>query len=90
MRTSLEITSERKKKSLMKLVEIGFYPVAFALLETERFHDNGQLLDKDYEELAEYLEKLLEPVEEETNNEIAPTEENIDDFNNTSRMTFDV
>ena len=63
--TILEKKSERKKKALINLVEKGEYSVAFALMEAERLNDEGKLLDADYEEVAEYLESLLEPVEEE-------------------------
>lgn len=63
--TILEKKSERKKKALINLVEKGEYSVAFALMEAERLNDEGKLLDNDYEEVAEYLESLLEPVEEE-------------------------
>lgn len=65
MKTLIEKKSERKKKALINLVEKGEYSVAFALMEAERLNDEGKLLDKDYEEVAEYLESLLEPVEEE-------------------------
>jgi len=64
MKTLIEKKSERKKKAIIKLVEIGEYSIAFALIEAERLNDEGKLLDNDYEELAEYLESLLEPVEE--------------------------
>ena len=69
--TILEKKSERKKKALINLVEKGEYSVAFALMEAERLNDEGKLLDNDYEEVAEYLEGLLEPVDttaEETEN----------------------
>ena len=65
MKTLIEKKSERKKKALINLVEKGEYSVAFALMEAERLNDEGKLLDADYEEVAEYLESLLEPVEEE-------------------------
>lgn len=69
MKTLIEKKSERKKKALINLVEKGEYSVAFALMEAERLNDEGKLLDKDYEEVAEYLESLLEPVEEEAQDE---------------------
>jgi hypothetical protein len=67
--TILEKKSERKKKALINLVEKGEYSVAFALMEAERLNDEGKLLDNDYEEVAEYLESLLEPVEDEAQEE---------------------
>lgn len=63
--TILEKKSERKKKALINLVKSGEYTIAYALMEAERLNDEGKLLDADYEEVAEYLESLLEPVEEE-------------------------
>lgn len=63
--TILEKKSERKKKAIMKLVENGEYSIAFAMMEAERLNDEGKILDNDYEELMEYLESLLTPVEEE-------------------------
>lgn len=63
--TILEKKSERKKKAIMKLVENGEYSIPFAMMEAERLNDEGKLLDKDYEELMEFLESLLEPEEVE-------------------------
>ena len=60
--TLLEKKSERKKKAIMNLVQTGEYSVAYALILAEELNDNGKLIDKDYEELAEYLENLLNPV----------------------------
>ena len=62
--TILEKKSERKKKAIMKLVENGEYSIAYAMIEAERLNDEGKLLDNDYEELMEYLESLLEPIEQ--------------------------
>lgn len=61
--TIIEKKSERKKKAIMHLVESGEYSVAYSLMEAERLNDEGKLIDADYEELAEYLENLLEPEE---------------------------
>lgn len=73
--TILEKKSERKKKALINLVEKGEYSIAFALMEAERLNDEGKLLDNDYEEVAEYLEGLLEPTED-TAEETAENAEN--------------
>ena len=62
--TIIEKKSERKKKAIMKLVETGEYSIAYAMMLAEQLNDEGKLLDNDYEELAEYLESLLEPEEE--------------------------
>ncbi len=62
--TILEKKSARKKKALINLVKTGEYTIAYALMEAERLNDEGKLLDADYEEVAEYLESLLEPEEE--------------------------
>jgi predicted AlkP superfamily phosphohydrolase/phosphomutase len=67
--TILEKKSERKKKALINLVKSGEYTIAYALMEAERLNDEGKLLDNDYEEVAEYLESLLEPVEDEAQEE---------------------
>jgi len=69
--TLIEKKSERKKKAIMQLVKSGEYSIAYAIMLAEELNDNGKLIDKDYEELAEYLENLLNPVEEilEENNE---------------------
>ena len=64
MKTIIEKKSERKKKAIIQLVTNGEYSLPFAMMESERLNDEGKLLDNDYEELAEWLESLLEPVEE--------------------------
>ena len=68
--TILEKKSLRKKKAIMSLVDKGEYSVAYALMLTEELSDEGKLTDADYEELATYLEDLLEkesePIEEPT------------------------
>lgn len=70
--TVLEKKSLRKKKAIMSLVEKGEYSVAYALMLVEELSDAGKLTDNDYEELAEYLENLLN---EEENEEVAVEEE---------------
>ena len=75
--TVLEKKSLRKKKAILSLVDKGEYSPAYALMLVEELSDNGKLTDDDYEELAEYLENLLnepEEVEEE-----APIEENVEE-----------
>lgn len=64
LKTIIEKKSERKKKAIMGMVKNGEMSIVYALSETERLNDEGKLLDNDYEELAEYLEELLNPVEE--------------------------
>lgn len=63
--TILEKQSLRKKKSILYLVNKGEYSIGYALLIVEELHDAGKLIDSDYEELAEYLENLLNDLEEE-------------------------
>ena len=63
--TIIEKKSERKKIAIFNLVKSGEYSVAYALMLAEELNDEGKLLDKDYEELAEYLEGLLTPEEPE-------------------------
>ena len=77
MKTLIEKKSERKKKAIMGMVQNGEMSIVFALSETERLNDEGRLLDADYEELAEYLEELLneEPTVEEPTVEEPTAEE---------------
>lgn len=69
--TIIEKKSERKKKAIMLLVQNGEYSIAYALMEAETLNDEGKLLDEDYEELAEWLESLLQQEEN--------TDENIEE-----------
>ena len=62
--TLIEKKSERKKKAIMLLVENGEYSIAYAMMLAEDLNDTGKLLDNDYEELMDWLEKKLEPEEE--------------------------
>ena len=82
--TIIERKSERKKKAIYYMVQNGEMSVAYALSEVERLNDEGKLLDRDYEELAEYLEGLL-PVDvyepEEEANEEEPQDEVIEEEN---------
>lgn len=75
--TVLEKKSLRKKKAIMSLVEKGEYSVGYAMILVEELNDNGKLTDNDYEELAEFLENLLNEEEnEEVVAENEPTETN--------------
>lgn len=86
--TVLEKKSLRKKKAIMSLVGKGEYSPAYALILVEELSDNGKLTDDDYEELAKYLESLLdepEEVEEEVIDnpeEETPIEENVEETEN--------
>lgn len=80
--TIIEKKSERKKKAIMLLVENGEYSIAYAMMLAEELNDTGKLLDNDYEELMEWLESKLEPIEE-TQNEVE-TEEELEDTNEES------
>ena len=63
--TRLEITSKRKAKAIRYLVDNGEYSAGYASHELEEKHEIGQILDVDYEPLAEYLDELMDkPVEE--------------------------
>ena len=74
--TILEKSSLRKVKALRKLVDNGEYSPAYALEKLEDYHDIGKIIDYDYEELADYLESLLnEPEVEEMQEEVEPVEE---------------
>ena len=62
--TIKEKQSLRKKKSILYLVDNGEYSLGYALLKVEELNDAGKLTEEDYEELAEYIEDLLNKVEE--------------------------
>ena len=72
--TILEKKSLRKKKAILSLVDKGEYSIAYALMLVEELSDNGKLIDTDYEELASYLEELLNQAED--TEETAPEIEN--------------
>ena len=63
--TIIEKKSLRKRKAILSLVEKGEYSPAYALILVEELSDNGKLTDNDYEYLADYLESLLNEIEEE-------------------------
>ena len=64
--TVIEKKSLRKKKSILYLVNNGEYSAGYALMLVEELNDNAKLTDSDYEELAEYLENLLNEPSEDT------------------------
>ena len=71
--TIIEKKSKRKKKSILSLVQKGEYSAGYAMILVEELNDNGKLTDSDYEELAEYLENLLDEetaIEEPTENTV--------------------
>ena len=72
--TILEKKSNRKKKSILNLVEKGEYSVSYALMLVENLSDEGKLTDSDYEELAKYLEEKLNSEESEMQEEIIESE----------------
>ena len=63
--TILEKQSLRKKKSILYLVSKGEYSVGYAMLKVEELYDNGKLTDDDYNELADYLDELMNQIEAE-------------------------
>lgn len=69
--TILEKKSNRKKLSILSLVKKGEYSVAYALMLVEELSDAGKLTESDYEELAEFLEALLN---DEINTELENSE----------------
>lgn len=84
--TILEKKSNRKKLAILNLVKKGEYSISYALMLTEQLSDEGKLIDSDYEELAEYLESLLNEeneVVEETVEEVTETTENTEVVENT-------
>lgn len=84
--TILEKKSNRKKLAILSLVKKGEYSISYALMLTEQLSDEGKLIDSDYEELAEYLESLLNEENkavEETIEEVIETTENTEVVENT-------
>lgn len=80
--TILEKKSERKKKAIKYMVEVGEMSPGNALIEAERLNDEGKLLDVDYEELAEYLEELINKPIETVDNSVDNIVENKDTTDN--------
>lgn len=73
--TILEKKSNRKKISIINLVEKGEYSASYALMLVENLSDSGKLTDSDYEELATYLEEKLNSEENEMQEENSSIEE---------------
>lgn len=78
--TILEKKSNRKKLAILNLVKKGEYSISYALMLTEQLSDEGKLIDSDYEELAEYLESLL-------NEENTTAEEVVEEVTETTETT---
>ena len=55
--------SLRKKTAILYLIDNGEYSLGYALIKVEELYDAGKLTDSDYEELADYIEELLNKVE---------------------------
>lgn len=77
--TLKEKSSARKRLAIENLVKNGEYSPEYGLQLCENYHDRGLLTDIDYEELADFLENLLnQPIEisdEDTMEEIEKIEE---------------
>ena len=67
--TLVEKKSKRKATAILNLVKSGEYSLSYALMVAEELNDNGKLLDVDYEEVAEFIEDLLNKEVEETQEE---------------------
>lgn len=74
--TILEKQSLRKKKAILYLVDKGEYSLGYALLKVEELYDAGKLTDNDYNALANYIEELINKVEEAKENEEVELNEN--------------
>lgn len=77
--TLLEKSSRRKCKALKNLVDRGDYSPAYALEKLEEYFDKGKVIERDYEELAEYLEDLIDNPVEEPSTEPVVEEEPIEE-----------
>ena len=73
--TLVEKKSKRKATAILNLVKSGEYSPSYALIIAEELNDNGKLLDVDYEEVAEFIEDLLNQEVEETQEETSTVEE---------------
>lgn len=62
--TIIEKQSARKKKAILYLIDNGESSLGYALLKVEELYDAGKLTDEDYDYLADYIEGLLNKVEE--------------------------
>lgn len=85
--TIREKRSKRRKLSIYIQVKNGEKSAAEALEEVENLYDAGKLIEADYNEIAKYLEEILdreveteEAVEETEDNSWDETEENINRF----------
>ena len=78
--TLLEKQSARKCKALKNLVDRGDYSPAYALEKLEEYFDKGKVIERDYEELAEYLEDLIDnPIEEVEEEIVEEPSENVEE-----------
>lgn len=75
LKTILEKQSARKKKSILYLINNGEYSLGYALLKTEELYDAGKLTEEDYNELADYIEKLMNKAEEVVEEPVEEVEE---------------
>lgn len=66
--TIIENSSRRRKRGILGAVKRGEYSCSYALDHVEDLNDAGKLTGADYQELAEYLENLLNEEEKEENN----------------------
>lgn len=64
--TLVEKKSKRKATAILNLVKSGEYSPSYALMIAEELNDNGKLLDVDYENVAEFIEYLLNKEFDET------------------------
>ena len=64
--TIIEKKSKRKATAILNLVKSGEYSPSYALMIAEELNDNGKLLDVDYENVAEFIEYLLNKESDET------------------------
>lgn len=80
--TLKEKSSYRKMLALRRLTETGQYSAEYSLQLCEDYHDTGKLIDEHYEELAEWLESLLNTEEPEQEPTEEVEEENIEEVEN--------
>ena len=65
--------SLRRKRALLHLVISGEYSLGYALYKVEELYDNGKLVDEDYNELADYIDELMNKTDETLNDNLEVT-----------------
>ena len=87
--TKKERASRNKKKSILGMIKLGEISLPDALGQTETLHDEGKLLEADYEELSDYINELMDQEEDAQSEENAPYTEEDASMQDTNEQTND-